>query len=48
MDSAGEAMGEGPSAPHPFAKAEIEDAKPQDVIEAAEKNPETPGESEED
>jgi molecular chaperone DnaK len=40
MNSAGETMGEGPSAPHPFAKA--------DVIEAAERDPETPGESEED
>ena len=42
MNSAGESMGVGPSAPHPFAKAEIEDAKPQDVIQAAEANPETP------
>ena len=28
MGSAGEAMGAGPTAPHPFAKAEIEDSKP--------------------
>ena len=25
MESAGESMGEGPSAPHPFAKAEFDD-----------------------
>jgi molecular chaperone DnaK/molecular chaperone HscA len=48
MNSAGESMGEGPSAPHPFAKAQIEESKPQDVIQAAEKNQETAGESEED
>jgi molecular chaperone DnaK/molecular chaperone HscA len=48
MNSAGESMGEGPSAPHPFAKAEIEDSQPKDVIEKAEADPETPGESEED
>jgi molecular chaperone DnaK/molecular chaperone HscA len=47
MDSAGESMGQGPSAPHPFAKAEIQEAKP-NLIQAAEANPETPGESEED
>src|SRR5215472_9736683 len=48
MNSAGESMGEGPSAPHPFAKAQIEDSKPQNVIQAAEANPQTAGESEED
>ena len=48
MSSAGESMGEGPSAPHPFAKAQIEESAPRDLIERAEANPETPGESEED
>jgi len=27
MESAGEAMGEGPTAPHPFAKAQIDSSK---------------------
>jgi molecular chaperone DnaK/molecular chaperone HscA len=27
MAAAGESMGEGPTAPHPFAKAQIEDSK---------------------
>ena len=27
MAAAGESMGEGPTAPHPFAKAEISDSK---------------------
>jgi molecular chaperone DnaK/molecular chaperone HscA len=48
MSSAGESMGEGPSAPHPFAKAEIEESAPKDLIERVEADPETPGESEED
>jgi molecular chaperone DnaK/molecular chaperone HscA len=48
MGSASESMGEGPSAPHPFAKAEIEESRPKSLIESAEANPETPGESEED
>lgn len=48
MSSAGESMGEGPSAPHPFAKAQIEESAPRDLIERAEADPETPGESEED
>ena len=48
MNSAGESMGEGPSAPHPFAKADIEESKPKNLIERAEADPETPGESEED
>jgi molecular chaperone DnaK len=48
MSSAGESMGEGPTAPHPFAKAEIEESQPKDLIEKAEADPETPGESEED
>jgi molecular chaperone DnaK/molecular chaperone HscA len=41
-------MGEGPSAPHPFAKAQIEESAPKNLVEAAEVNPETAGESEED
>jgi molecular chaperone DnaK/molecular chaperone HscA len=48
MSSAGESMGDGPSAPHPFAKAEIEESQPKNLIERAEADPETPGESEED
>ncbi len=48
MNSAGESMGEGPSAPHPFAKAQIEESAPKNLVEAAEANPETAGESEED
>jgi molecular chaperone DnaK len=48
MSSAGESMGDGPSAPHPFAKAEIESSQPKDLIERLEADPETPGESEED
>jgi molecular chaperone DnaK/molecular chaperone HscA len=48
MNSAGESMGEGPSAPHPFAKAEIEESGPKNLIEKAEADPETPGKSEED
>jgi molecular chaperone DnaK/molecular chaperone HscA len=53
MGSAGDAMGEGPSAPHPFAKAEIEESgsqesAPNDVIEKAEADPGTAGKSEED
>ena len=48
MSSAGESMGDGPSAPHPFAKAQIEDSAPKDLIGRLEADPETPGESEED
>jgi molecular chaperone DnaK len=48
MASAGESLGDAPAAPHPFAAAEIEESRPKDVIEAAEEDPETPGESEED
>ena len=55
MQAAGEGLGEGPSAPHPFAPAEITDAsrteaKPDaaDVITVAEHDPETAGESIED
>jgi molecular chaperone DnaK/molecular chaperone HscA len=56
MSSAGESLGEGPTAPHPFAPAQIEDhidesklsKKPRNSVEAAEADPETPGESSED
>jgi molecular chaperone DnaK/molecular chaperone HscA len=41
-------MGAAPSAPHGFAKAEVSESGGKDVIEAAEKDPETPGESTED
>jgi molecular chaperone DnaK len=36
------------TAPHAFAKAEVESSAPQNIIEADEANPETPGESTED
>ena len=55
MQAAGESLGEGPSAPHPFAPAQIEESQraepkpsPSDVIVKAENDPETPGESLED
>ncbi|HEY0263996.1 MAG TPA: Fe-S protein assembly chaperone HscA [Granulicella sp.] len=48
MQSAGENLGEGPTAPHPFAKAEIESARSANAIEVAEKDPDTPAESTED
>jgi molecular chaperone DnaK/molecular chaperone HscA len=52
MQAAGESIGEGPSAPHPFAKADIDsspDAKARaEKIEASAKDEETPGESTED
>jgi molecular chaperone DnaK/molecular chaperone HscA len=52
MAAAGESleknMGAAPSAPHGFAKAEVSNAGGDDVIEAGEKDPETPGESTED
>lgn len=47
MQAAGVDLGEGPTAPHPFAPAQIDEAET-DKIEAAEKDPETPGESTED
>jgi molecular chaperone DnaK/molecular chaperone HscA len=52
MEAAGESIGEGPSAPHPFAKADI-DTSPQakaeaEKIEESTKDEETPGESTED
>ncbi len=51
MQAAGEGLGEGPSAPHPFAAAEIEESasgQPSNVITRAEADPETPGASKED
>ena len=55
MQAAGESLGEGPSAPHPFAPAQIEESQraeprpsPSDVLVKAEADPQTPGESRED
>ena len=52
MQAAGEDLGEGPSAPHPFAPAQIDDSAAKtgdgDVIAAAEKDPATAAESVED
>ncbi len=52
MAAAGDAMGAGlgatPSAPHAFAKAEVDSSAPANEIEAAEEDEETPGESTED
>ncbi len=51
MQAAGEGLGEGPTAPHPFAPAQIDDTKaaePTDQIVAAEQDPATAGKSTED
>jgi len=48
MQSAGENMGDGPTAPHPFAPAQIDDSAAKSELEEAEEDPETPGESTED
>ncbi len=48
MQSAGENMGDGPTAPHPFAPAQIDDSASKSKLEKAEEDPETPGESTED
>jgi Fe-S protein assembly chaperone HscA len=52
MAAAGENMGDGPTAPHPFAPAQIDASgnKPQsaDALAQAENDPETPGRSSED
>ena len=54
MQAAGETLGEGPTAPHPFAPAQIETTGDknqtgrENEIERAEKDPETPGQSTED
>jgi molecular chaperone DnaK len=52
MSAAGDALskdlGAAPTAPHAFAKAEVETSTPRNEIERAESNPKTPGESTED
>ncbi len=48
MQSAGENMGDGPTAPHPFAPAQIDDTAAKGELEKAEEDPETPAESTED
>jgi molecular chaperone DnaK/molecular chaperone HscA len=49
MEAAGESIGEGPTAPHPFAKAQVFDAKQEaEEIEASVKEGATAGESTED
>jgi molecular chaperone DnaK/molecular chaperone HscA len=49
MEAAGESIGEGPTAPHPFAKAQVLDAKQEaEEIEASVKQEATAGESTED
>ena len=47
MEAAGEGIGDGPSAPHPFAQAQIDNSAPS-LISEAEADPATPGESTED
>ncbi len=46
MQAAGESLGEGPTAPHPFAAAQIDESGGE--IAQAEQNPEIPGDSTED
>jgi len=49
MQAAGESIGEGPTAPHPFAKAQVLDAeKEAEEIEDSVKEEATAGESTED
>ena len=50
MQAAGESMGAGPTAPHPFAPAQIEESASSEtnVIVEAEYDPETPARSTED
>ena len=49
MAAAGESLGQGPTAPHPFAPAQISESETSaDALASAEANPETPGESTED
>jgi len=52
MQAAGESIGEGPTAPHPFAKADIDTSPAAEAeaqkIEDSVKDEETPGESTED
>jgi hypothetical protein len=47
MQAAGEGLGEGPSAPHPFAKAQFEGTEKKEA-KPDEKQSEIPGESTED
>jgi molecular chaperone DnaK len=47
-ESVGQNMGEAPTAPHQFAKAEFDKPDAPDEIEKAEQDPEIPGESTED
>ncbi len=42
MESAGEKMGEGPTAPHPFAKADVVEAEKADAAQREPDAPETP------
>ena len=42
MSAAGEKMGEGPTAPHPFAKADVVEAEEADAAEREPDAPETP------
>jgi molecular chaperone DnaK len=48
MAAAGEQMGEGPTAPHPFAPAQIDSSQEPTGLEQEEADPETPGDSTED
>jgi len=50
MAAAGESMGQGPTAPHPFAKAQISSSEPvaENLITLAEQDPTTPENSTED
>jgi molecular chaperone DnaK len=48
MQSAGEKLGEAPSAPHPFAKADVESTTPPNIIDTDKADPDTPGNSTED
>ena len=49
MTAAGESLGEGPTAPHPFAPAQIDDSSTKEetggIIERKEADPDTPGNS---
>ncbi len=48
MAAAGESLGKGPTAPHPFAPAQIEASRAADPLARAEAEPETAGASTED
>jgi molecular chaperone DnaK/molecular chaperone HscA len=48
MQTAGEDIGTGPTAPHPFAKADISDSPASPTLEEIEADPDTPGDSTED